>query len=232
MRLRVSILLALVAWAGTASGGSFVRSYTATSQTYIDQASPLVINNGLSPVILNVSTAAASSWPILRFVVSALGANETLDSARVVIYGAGGSIQGQAAIYAHRVLRVPVYAQMNYNVYATGSSWASAGAWGVGDCDVTTNYGYGANGHVYEMTTPTDTVQDSLTIARGTGFKTFTTDWVLGKTVDIIWHSIAAGPGALSWPYGVSTLATLKVFGHTTVATTDATRRRRIMEGK
>lgn len=219
-------LIASLACSGACAGASFVRSYTASNQTYLDQFNPMVTHNGASPMWLNVSDAGASQWPLLRFVVPALNAGETFDSARVVVYGAGGSLKGQTAIYGHGVLRAVIYSQASYNVYATGQAWATAGAWGVGDCDVTTNYGYGANGHFYEMTTPTDTVQDSLTIARGAGFKTFTVDWVLGKTVDLIWHSLAAGPGSLSWPYGVSTVATLTVYGHT--ATADM-RRRRVM---
>lgn len=234
VRLAILAIAALLACVGMASAGAFVRSYEATEQTYLDQAAPDSIHNGESPVILNVSDSGASKWIVLQFVVPALGATETLDSARVVAYGAGGSTQGLAAIYGHRVKRAIVYAGATYNNYAAGSAWASAGAWGADDCDTSTDYGYGADGHFYEMTTPTETVQDSLTIARGAGFKTFVTDWVLGKTVNVIWHSVAAGPGALSWPYGTSALATLKIYGTSIVEDTQypSRRRRAMMDGE
>jgi hypothetical protein len=236
---RAILLLALILLAcnplsprGTASGGTenFVRSVDATAWTYLDESDTGAINDGVTPIRLNIADGY-HRWPMIRFVVPSLNVGETFDSARVVAFGVTGGKSGVPLLFVQRILRTTNYTQATYNSYATGSAWTAAGAWGVGDCDFDTDYGYGTNGHCFEFYPPPNVVQDSVLIARGTGFNVLATSWIVGKTCDLIWHSLDSD-GSMGWPYGTDAETVLRVYGHRASATYESTRRRRMMDGE
>ena len=239
MRLVILLWMLSILLFGLAHGAPWSREYVSYQiDSYIDDDYPTTCLTGDSVLVYDGATKHKAHF-LLKWTVPSLNAGEVLDSLHIV-----ATLQAQAGGYpdfgglrVHHVLRSVDLSAVTWNEYDTGQSWATAGGLGTGDCDLTTDYGNGATGIIYQLPVNNVVAYPRRTIiARGSGLKTWAHAHLIGSTATLMWDSYMIssgeikfyssyanpGPGPSLWLYGHET-------GDEPETTTQPTRRRRAM---
>ena len=122
---------------------------------------------------------------------------KTISSVIVSLYRTGGYSAEGGAVYARRVLRTAVNAQVTWDSYSTGNAWGTAGAQGAADVDL--SIVLGAIGL-------TDTVTAMFTSSTS-DMVTTVTNWVSGSYANngmLLFPSFFADYHTFSGPAGAN----------------------------
>jgi hypothetical protein len=96
---------------------------------------------------------------------------KTITSVVLSLYRSAGYTSEGGTVYARRVLRSIVPAQLTWNVYSTGNNWGTAGAQGAADVDLSALLG---------SITVTDTIETMSSSSTG-AFVSTLAGWVSGS---------------------------------------------------
>lgn len=191
MRLVLSAAAFLFVSSASIAGVRIVE-VEASYDTYIKEDAQSTNYDASTLVTYFSSTTGQQHVPIIVFSVPSLNVGETIDSAHVVVQ-----------------ITTTCVVQCDYDVYnltagtygpnattwlkrTATAAWQVPGAWGANDIDSSTDWGYGANGHVYEGTTEIIPGEGGeYLIARGASFSGFV-DAMQGATIRLVWHDDAA----------------------------------------
>lgn len=86
------------------------------------------------------NTAVATGRAILNFAGLTAGSvptNAIVTGATLSIYANEDLASNARTLSVYRLLRNPVYAEVTWNIYATGGTWNAAGGFGTSDCEQT-----------------------------------------------------------------------------------------------
>lgn len=203
-------LAALAVLTAPLAAGAFVRSYIPSFDLYIDEANPATNYSSADPIYIANGTGMRESLIWVRLATAALADGEVLDSAYVVVFPAGSPLD-TLTIWTREILR-SVTNTATWNKYDTLNEWQTPGALGALDVNLSTDYGYGTNGVLYERVMYVASPPESLFIARGAAFSTWV-DGKLGGTVRLILQVDAVGDSAQLSIANAS--SRLRVYGHT-----------------
>lgn len=102
---------------------------TATADAEIDGAQPTTARGGNTTLQVGEYKAGANILrSLVKFDLSTVDAGKTIASAVLKVYDDGSDFASNAGtLKVYRVLRNWVEAEVTWNVYSTGNSWATAG---------------------------------------------------------------------------------------------------------
>jgi len=218
--MRWLALIGLILLPVPALATDFIRSYDPFIDTYLDQGAESSSFSDAPTIYVQASDTCTEMAAALQFAFDSLSTGEVFDSARVVVWSVGSSLY-EFDVWTHLCLRTFTSAA-TWARYAVDSYWTAPGAWDATDVDLSSDYGYGANGRLNVLTIPgMASPPESLTVARGAAFSAIIESRLTTTgSISLILHADPADPLG-NYPmdaYGGDNIAPkLRIYGHGTV---------------
>lgn len=194
------------------------RDYSITQDTYLDEGGSGAMNE--EGTIVYSAANIREKYPMMTIAATALGAGESLDSAEVIVHCTSSAVSPRP-YYVYRIIPTVDYNNADWATPDGIEWWQTAGALGALDRDLTL-------GTLYTYTPP-QPCPETLVIARGATFSSWVGTAVVGSSQVIIFQDNSQAGGswtAYSAEEGDESLRPiLRLYGHTTEASTSTRRR-------